>query len=201
MIDRETCRFAVKAVEHAQTYWNLLEKVNPRDLRLTKYVHPHSPRRDLSPSPQTHAHLLFCLFPPVPRIPSYRIDDEIYEHAMKEFPELAENDYEKLLKIDEDWMKSESGKKRWRDFIQQYEKKIQDYNFGSLIRTDARQEYSETNTIFGECLSCSCARTVGQPELTEPTRPGSHANTAKEKEKAEKEKARAEKEKAKKKKN
>lgn len=31
-----------------------------------------------------------------------------------------------------------------------YEKKVKDYNFGSLIRTDARQEYSETNTIFGE---------------------------------------------------
>ena len=29
-----------------------------------------------------------------------------------------------------------------------YEKKVKDYNFGSLIRTDARQEYSETNTIF-----------------------------------------------------
>lgn len=29
-------QFAVKAVEHAQTYWNLLEKVNPRDLKLTK---------------------------------------------------------------------------------------------------------------------------------------------------------------------
>ena len=31
-----------------------------------------------------------------------------------------------------------------------YEKKVKDYNFGSLIRTDARQEYSETNTIFGQ---------------------------------------------------
>ena len=30
-----------------------------------------------------------------------------------------------------------------------YEKKITDYNFGSLIRTDAMKEYSETNTIFG----------------------------------------------------
>jgi hypothetical protein len=30
-----------------------------------------------------------------------------------------------------------------------YENKITDYNFGSLIRTDATREYSETNTIFG----------------------------------------------------
>ncbi|TRM56840.1 hypothetical protein BD626DRAFT_575114 [Schizophyllum amplum] len=28
-------QFAVKVVEHAQTYWRLLARVNPRDLRLT----------------------------------------------------------------------------------------------------------------------------------------------------------------------
>lgn len=31
-----------------------------------------------------------------------------------------------------------------------YKDTIKDYNFGSLIRTDARDEYSETNTIFSE---------------------------------------------------
>jgi hypothetical protein len=30
-----------------------------------------------------------------------------------------------------------------------YEKKITDYNFGSLIHTDATKEYRETNMIFG----------------------------------------------------
>ncbi|CDO72126.1 hypothetical protein BN946_scf184962.g69 [Trametes cinnabarina] len=159
-------QFAVKAVEHAQTYWNLLEKVNPRELRLTK------------------------------------MDDEIFEHAMKEFPELAENNYEKLLVIDEDWLKSESGKKRWRDFIQQYEKKIQDYNFGSLIRTDARQEYSETNTIFVTRIQFYVFEIArNRLGLNDKAHELAKAEAAKEKEKAEKEKARAEKEKAKKKKN
>jgi len=32
-----------------------------------------------------------------------------------------------------------------------YENKVKDYNFGSLIRMDAREEYGETNTIFGKC--------------------------------------------------
>jgi len=105
-------QFAVKAVEHAQTYWNLLEKVHPRQLRLTK------------------------------------IDDEIYEHVMSAFPELGENSYDKLVKLDEDWMKSPGGKERWRKFIESYEKKVTDYNFGSLVRTDARKEYGEANTIF-----------------------------------------------------
>lgn len=30
-----------------------------------------------------------------------------------------------------------------------YETKVKDFNFGSLIRTDATKEYSERNTIFG----------------------------------------------------
>ncbi|KAG7096034.1 hypothetical protein E1B28_006715 [Marasmius oreades] len=105
-------QFAVRAVEQAQTYWNLLEKVSPRDLKLTK------------------------------------LDDEIYEDTMATFPELAEPPHEKLTKLDEDWMKSPEGKESWRNFINRYEKKVQEYNFGSLIRTDAREEYGEKNTIF-----------------------------------------------------
>ncbi|RXW22775.1 hypothetical protein EST38_g3079 [Candolleomyces aberdarensis] len=75
-------QFAVKAVEQAQTYWNLLEKVNPVELKLTK------------------------------------IDDEIYEDTIKTFPEFAEPPHTKLVKLDEEWMKSDDGKKRWRDFME-----------------------------------------------------------------------------------
>ncbi|KAJ7704585.1 DUF757-domain-containing protein [Mycena rosella] len=105
-------QFAVKAVEQAQTYWNLLEKVDPKELRLTK------------------------------------IDDEIFEHTLATFPELAADGHAKLIKLDEEGMKSAAGKERWRGFIESYKKKVKDYNFGSLIRTDARQEYGESNTIF-----------------------------------------------------
>jgi hypothetical protein len=35
------------------------------------------------------------------------------------------------------------------DYHSSYEGKIQDFNFGSLIRTDCREEYGERNTIFG----------------------------------------------------
>ena len=106
---------------------------------------------------------------------SDRIDDEIFEQTMKTFPELADPPYEKLINLDEEWMKSPEGKQRWRDFIERfffsllvsppilpsdmdtlfcffssYKDKVKDYNFGSLIRTDAKSEYGETNTIFGE---------------------------------------------------
>jgi hypothetical protein len=65
----------------AQTYWNLLEKVPPRELKLTK------------------------------------MDDEIYEHTMREFPEMAEPPHDKVTKLDEDWLKSPEGKERWHKFI------------------------------------------------------------------------------------
>ena len=50
--------------------------------------------------------------------PATRIDDEIFEHTMKTFPELSENAYEKLIKLDEEWLKSEEGKQRWRAFVE-----------------------------------------------------------------------------------
>jgi hypothetical protein len=86
----------------AKTYWNLLEKVPPRDLKLTKY--------------ETRFTLSLLLI----SIPLCRLDDEIYEDTMKTFPEFAESSYAKLIKLDEDWLKSPEGKERWRKFIQSY---------------------------------------------------------------------------------
>ncbi|WFD32701.1 D-lactate dehydrogenase (cytochrome) [Malassezia sp. CBS 17886] len=104
-------QIAVRCVEHAQTYWNLLERVLPSSLRLTKF------------------------------------DDEITAAFEQTFPELYAND-DGIRHIDEDAMKSKEGKEKWRAFIAQFEKKIADFNFGTLIRTDASQEYTQTNTVF-----------------------------------------------------
>ncbi|THU97523.1 DUF757-domain-containing protein [Dendrothele bispora CBS 962.96] len=156
-------QFAVKAVEHAQTYWNLLEKVQPKELRLTK------------------------------------LDDEIYQHTMETFPELAEPPHDKLTKLDEDWMKSPEGKEKWRDFIASYEKKVKDYNFGSLIRTDAREEYGERNTIFVTRIQFY-AFEIARNRLGLNDKAHELAKAEAEKEKLEKEKRKAEEEKKKKKK-
>ena len=67
-----------------------------------------------------------------------------------DFPEIFEEPYARIVKLDEEWMKSKDGKDRWRKFIESYKDSIKDYNFGSLIRTDALDEYSEKNTIFSE---------------------------------------------------
>ncbi|KAL8974830.1 MAG: hypothetical protein Q9197_000944 [Variospora fuerteventurae] len=72
-----------------------------------------------------------------------KIDDEILEHFQKAFPEFDASET-----IDEDKMKSKEGKERWREFMMAYEKKIHDYNFGTMLRANPRFEYGEKETIF-----------------------------------------------------
>ncbi|CAE6337949.1 unnamed protein product [Rhizoctonia solani] len=106
-------QFAVKAVGHAQTYWQLLEAVPPVALKLTK------------------------------------MDDEIYNDFIEQFPEYKQ-DPSKIEIIDEDELKSKDNKPRWHKFMTAYDKKIQDYTFGSLLRRNAKDDYTEQNTMFGE---------------------------------------------------
>lgn len=77
-----------------------------------------------------------------------KIDDEIYEHLKKDFPEFDPKET-----IDEDKMKSKGGKEKWRNFMMVYEKKVEDYNFGTMLRANPKFEYGEKETIFGMLLS------------------------------------------------
>ncbi|KAL2058213.1 hypothetical protein ABVK25_001831 [Lepraria finkii] len=72
-----------------------------------------------------------------------KMDDEIYEHFKKEFPE-----FDLKETIDEDKMKSKEGKEKWRNFMMTYEKTVDDYNFGTMLRSNPRFEYGERETIF-----------------------------------------------------
>ena len=73
-----------------------------------------------------------------------KIDDEILAHFQKEFPEIDIGET-----IDEDKMKSKEGKERWRNFMMKYEKTVEDYNFGTMLRANPTFEYGEKETIFG----------------------------------------------------
>lgn len=84
-----------------------------------------------------------------------KLDDEIYEHLCKDFPE-----FDPAEPIEEDKMKSPEGKKRWRAFMMAYEKKVDDYSFGTILRTDPKGEYTQDGTIFGECFGFPGARTA-----------------------------------------
>lgn len=74
-----------------------------------------------------------------------KMDDEIYSHLKEAFPE-----FDPAATVDEDEMKSKDGKERWRNFMMAYEKKVDDYNFGTMVRNNAKAEYEENTTIFGE---------------------------------------------------
>jgi len=72
-----------------------------------------------------------------------RMDDEIYEDFKKEFPDFDPNET-----LHEAEMKSKEGKEKWRKWMMTYEKKIDDYNFGTMLRTSPKVEYTEKETIF-----------------------------------------------------
>ncbi|EFE45084.1 hypothetical protein TRV_00109 [Trichophyton verrucosum HKI 0517] len=72
-----------------------------------------------------------------------KLDDEIYESFKTEFP-----DFDPAATINEDEMKSKAGKEKWRNWMKQYEERVADYNFGTLLRANPKFEYGEKETIF-----------------------------------------------------
>jgi hypothetical protein len=74
-----------------------------------------------------------------------KIDDDIYEHLMSEFP-----DFDPSETINEDSMKSKEGKEKWRKFMMAYEKRVDDFNFGTMMRSNPKFEYGRDEVIFGQ---------------------------------------------------
>ena len=74
-----------------------------------------------------------------------RIDDEILKTFREHFPEM---DVSAI--IVEDDMKSKEGKERWRNFVNLFDKRIEDFNVGAILRTNPKTEYTEDGSIFGE---------------------------------------------------
>ena len=75
-----------------------------------------------------------------------RMDDEILEHLHKDFP-----DFDPAQPLDEDKMKIKEGKDQWRNFVNVYEKgdkKVEDFNFGTMLRLSPKTEYGEKETMF-----------------------------------------------------
>lgn len=75
-----------------------------------------------------------------------RYDDQIYTHFMADFP-----GFDPAARLDENQMKSKAGKEQWRKFINAYEKgdqKIDDYNYGAMVRASPKEEYTQDGTVF-----------------------------------------------------
>ncbi|KAM3924245.1 protein PBDC1 [Leptodactylus fuscus] len=91
-----------------------------------------------------HAEVYFNLISSVdPRLLKLtRLDDKIYTIFRSEFPDL------RIDVIDPEDLKSPAAKEKWRPFCMQFEKEVEDFNYGTLLRLDSSKEYTEENTIF-----------------------------------------------------
>jgi len=83
------------------------------------------------------------------------------EGFAKAFPELQNDEALSMLK--EDDMKSKVGKERWRNFMMPFEKHIDDYNFGTLIRANCAEDYTEANSIFGALMELCISQRADLP--------------------------------------
>jgi hypothetical protein len=68
------------------------------------------------------------------------IDEELYHAFRRVFPSLN------IQLINEDEFTSQ--KSVWRDLIDEFKDRVKDYNYGTLLRLDCQQLYSETNSFF-----------------------------------------------------
>ncbi|KAG5684865.1 hypothetical protein PVAND_014075 [Polypedilum vanderplanki] len=68
-------------------------------------------------------------------------DSQIYSTFRQDFPNF------RVDVLDENELKSDIGKIKWRSFIDKFDK-IEDYSFGTLIRIDSKEEFSPENSIL-----------------------------------------------------
>uniref|UniRef100_A0A8C2MXV3 Polysaccharide biosynthesis domain containing 1 n=1 Tax=Cricetulus griseus TaxID=10029 RepID=A0A8C2MXV3_CRIGR len=86
-----------------------------------------------------------------------KVDDQIYSEFRGNFEKL------RVDVLDPEELKSESAKEKWRPFCLKFEGIVEDYNYGTLLRLDCSQGYTEENTIFGEFLA-SCIVSIRRSE-------------------------------------
>lgn len=94
-----------------------------------------------------HAEIHLNLIKSVPYLKELKLtnmDDEIYDLFSETFPDMC------LDFICEDSLKSAPSKAKWRDFCNLFDGRVEDFNFGTLLRLDASKSYTEDNTCVGE---------------------------------------------------
>jgi len=69
-------------------------------------------------------------------------DDELYKEFRLRFPDLP------VAVVNEDDLKSNDGKTKWRPFLEGFKDKVEDYNFGTLLRIDSNGLYDSNNTTL-----------------------------------------------------
>ncbi|XP_055249589.1 protein PBDC1 [Moschus berezovskii] len=71
-----------------------------------------------------------------------KVDDQIYSEFRENFKNL------RIDILDPEELKSESAKEKWRPFCLKFDGVVEDFNYGTLLRLNCSQGYTEENTIF-----------------------------------------------------
>ncbi|XP_057575089.1 protein PBDC1 [Hippopotamus amphibius kiboko] len=71
-----------------------------------------------------------------------KVDDQIYSEFRENFKKL------RIDVLDPEELKSESAKEKWRPFCLKFDGIVEDFNYGTLLRLNCSQGYTEENTIF-----------------------------------------------------
>ncbi|KAJ3262105.1 hypothetical protein HK103_003948 [Boothiomyces macroporosus] len=85
-----------------------------------------------------HAEVYFNLISSVPssKINLTKHDDELYTAFRADFKDLDINSIDEMKDF-----KTEEKKKQWRALIEKYEHLVEDFNFGTLLRNRAAEDY------------------------------------------------------------
>ncbi|CAG2179627.1 unnamed protein product [Oppiella nova] len=68
-------------------------------------------------------------------------DDIIYQTFRDRFKELD------IKSLTEETLKCDEAKIQWRQYCNDMQEFVEDFNFATLLRLDSRNDYSESNTI------------------------------------------------------
>ena len=71
-----------------------------------------------------------------------KLDDQIYYKFREIFKNL------RIDILDPEELKSETAKEKWRPFCLKFDGIVEDFNYGTLLRLNCSQGYTEENTIF-----------------------------------------------------
>ena len=71
-----------------------------------------------------------------------KVDDQIYSEFRENFKNL------RIDILDPEELKSETAKEKWRPFCLKFDGTVEDFNYGTLLRLNCSQGYTEENTIF-----------------------------------------------------
>jgi len=89
---------------------------------------------------ETHFKLISAFDPSKLRLTKY--DDQVYRMFKRYFKTF------KIDVIESGELKDEESKARWRPFCEMFKGKVEDFNFGTLLRVNCSKGYSEDNTIL-----------------------------------------------------